>query len=275
MNPLLLALSTGLSVTLIGNQIAAQRLPRISPPVPQGYRRLAQDAQWKWPHLDSRLLEALFWVPLVLICYITLSSLFFGLVAATLYAVCSGAANRFANSLEEKRFTQHLPAVLDQMASSVRSGASLIEALSDDSVLEGPARDDFKALTVAVKLGSPLATQLDAWSARRGSDARLVATSMKVALETGSSVAPVLEMARDALISRQQLHDEIMALTSQARLSAVVMSILPPGFAVLMSALDPNFAHLLFGTLLGHILLTIGVGLDLLGGLWMRKLGNQ
>ena len=63
-------------------------------------------------------------------------------------------------------------------------------------------------------------------------------------------------------------------MSSQARLSALVIGVAPIAFAVLAAGMDGEGARFLLRTPLGLACLAVGLGLDGLGALWMHRLAQ-
>ena len=61
-------------------------------------------------------------------------------------------------------------------------------------------------------------------------------------------------------------------MTAQARLQAVVLTLLPPAFAVALSKVDPAFFPILLGTPRGKAIMAVAFVLQLLGWVAIRKI---
>ena len=53
-------------------------------------------------------------------------------------------------------------------------------------------------------------------------------------------------------------------------MSGIVLTLLPVALALVMFIISPDYISTLFTTDIGRILVVIGIGLLLIGGLWMR-----
>ena len=65
---------------------------------------------------------------------------------------------------------------------------------------------------------------------------------------------------------------ELRALSSQARLSALVLAAAPVAFALLSAAADPRTTTFLFVDGAGRLCLVAGFTLDLGGAVWMARI---
>ena len=80
--------------------------------------------------------------------------------------------------------------------------------------------------------------------------------------------------ATSAAVQRDRLSvaAEARALSAQARYSAWVIGVAPVGYVVGSAAIDPRSLHALIGTGSGRACACVGIGLELLGALWMRAI---
>jgi tight adherence protein B len=135
--------------------------------------------------------------------------------------------------------------------------------------------DPGTSATLVRSLGQGAAFQvsLDRWaSANDGDEARLVADAFAVAGASGGSVGAAIHRVVRTLRDRGALELEIVALGSQARLSAQVLTIVPLGFAAVAGIADHRVAAFTLHTPAGWTCVLVGLSLDLLGAAWMRRL---
>lgn len=173
-----------------------------------------------------------------------------------------------------RRYDQGLPDVVEAVARSLRSGASLRRALADAAgAVPGPVADDLGRATAAAEAGVPLAAALEEWAqARPRPDVLLVVASFALAIETGGAAAGAVDGVAATLRRRHAARAEAVALGAQARASAVVLTGAPLAFALVAVAGGGGPARFLLGTPPGLACLAAGLGLDLLGGWWMARI---
>lgn len=181
-------------------------------------------------------------------------------------SACSGRADRL---LEEA-----LPEVLEAVARSLRSGASLHQAVEEAAAAPGLLGLDLGAVAGEVAAGVPLAAALDGWGRRRPLPAvRLAVSALGLGIEAGGAHARALDGVAATVRARAAVTREVRALSAQARLSALVIVLAPLGFSALAAATDPSTAGFLV-TPLGLACLAGGLTLDGLAGLWMHRLSR-
>lgn len=177
----------------------------------------------------------------------------------------------------DRVYAQTLPLGLDLVARSLRTGASLHQAVGEaGDATPGSVGSDLRAIAAECGLGRPLVGAVEAWAARRPMPAvRLAAAALCLGAETGGAQARAVDGVAATLREHAALHGEVRALTSQARTSALVIAVAPVLFCALTVAVDPASATFLLRTPLGLALLVTGVGLDGASAAWMHRLTSR
>ena len=102
--------------------------------------------------------------------------------------------------------------------------------------------------------------------ARRGGRARADAPTV------GGRAADALEALASSLRDRLAVAAEARALSAQARYSAWVIGVAPLAYLAASAVIDPRSLHNLVGTTAGAACAAAGLGLEVLGGAWMRAI---
>lgn len=182
---------------------------------------------------------------------------------------------KFRTRREVRQVEVALPGFLEELARSVRSGSSIRTAIADAADHSDPPLSlDLEHLTARLDHGVTLEVALDEWSQRRPDvrSVHLVAVATSMAATVGGSVAQVIDGVADTIRSELDLRAEVRALASQAEASAVLVATLPLVFGVIAGLTDSRTLAFLIGTRIGLISLGVGIGLDLVGLLWMRRI---
>lgn len=188
---------------------------------------------------------------------------------------------RYSRWLEQRRWmrarlTRKLVAglapLVDSVARSMRSGASLRQALSEVET-GGPLGIAVDELMQSVARGRPLDVALAdlplAWPC---SEVRIAATALALAAGNESGTALALDGVGESLRDLAGLEAELRALTAQVRASMYVTAALPLLFFGVTALVDPSAAGFLVTSPFGRFCLALGIGLDAVGFLWMRRL---
>ena len=174
----------------------------------------------------------------------------------------------------DRQVERALPDVLDAVARSLRSGSSLRQAVEETATAaEGPIADDLARVARALRDGDPLIGALERW----GHDhplpsVRLAIAALALGAETGGASAQAVDGVAATLRTNLAITGEVRALSSQARLSALVIVLAPIAFSFLAATTDGTTASFLLGTPFGLVCLALGLGLDAAGWLWMRRI---
>ena len=182
-----------------------------------------------------------------------------------------------ARAAARHRRDHQLPGALERLATALRSGASLPQALHEvGEALDPPLGPEMATLARATERGRPLREVLDEWSgAHDDPGTRLAATALVLATVVGSTPAQAIDGVAATVRERLDLAAERRALAVQARTSALVLSVAPVGFAALLVVGDTAAAGFLLGTAAGWACLALGLALDLAGAWWMTRLSRS
>lgn len=165
-----------------------------------------------------------------------------------------------------------LPLVLELLARELRAGATVPVALRTIAGSE-PSASSLRPVVDRIDRGSRVGDELDRWAADLGSaDAELARSVLRLGLRTGAALADSLDRVAATIRDRIELDDELRALTAQSRASASILAVAPAGFLMVIGLADPSMIAPLVTTPIGWLCLTAGVGLDLCGFWWMRRL---
>jgi tight adherence protein B len=200
-----------------------------------------------------------------------------GAGAAVLAAVVVTAGPAVAIVMATRRRHQHvgttLPGALDELARSLRSGASLAQAIAHaGAATPGPIGDDLTRIAAAHDTGMPLSEALLAWpSLRPVPGVRLASSALVLGLGAGGTHARAVDGVAATLREHLAVASEVRAQASQAQASALVIGLAPLAFTALACLADPRTATFLFQTTAGLACVAIGLALDAVGAVWMAR----
>lgn len=196
------------------------------------------------------------------------------LAAAAAVAVAPRLVRRRRSRRRERRMQEHLAEAVALIATAMRSGRSLLQAigLSADE-LDPSLGSTLRRLVDRTELGDPMDEAIDAWAAEVGGpDARLVAGVLKLHRRTGGSLSTTLEDLAGTLRARRSAAREIESLTAQARLSATILGLLPIGFFLFLSVVARDDLEAAYETPAGVAAIGLGFALQGAAYLWIRGL---
>ncbi len=189
----------------------------------------------------------------------------------------------------DSRTERDLPLALETIARSLRSGASVRQAIAEASATGGPRRaagpgrgrergrgrlqSELAVVAEQAGHGVGLVQALEALAVRRPSPGmRLAVAALCLGVDTGGAQARAVDGVAATMRERLALEAEVRALSSQARMSALVIGLAPLGFGAFAAATDPRTSQFLLHTAGGLGLVCVGLLLDGVGWLWMQRL---
>lgn len=269
-------------IFVLGAALIARFLLRAA--LPQACTRFVSAAT---RHSDELREEFVLLSPDRIVAVLVVSATVFagGALAATRslgVAAASGAAPvlfaglliRWFRNRRKRSILCQLPSLLDLLSGHVRAGHSLPESLAEAvPLLPAGIREEMAWVLQQNRLGTPLGETLAHWEERiRSEEASLFVRPLRAAIPGGGNIADLLERTRDILRLRMRATEKLRSMTAQARLQALVLTLLPPAFAVALSKVDPGFFLNLLGTPQGKAIMAIAFVLQILGWIIIRKI---
>lgn len=175
-----------------------------------------------------------------------------------------------------RRIDEQLPDFLLALAGALRAGSGLQSGLRQVAQHTGrPLGQELGLILQQQRMGLSFHEALDALQVRVPTESvGLVAAAIKVAVQTGGSLAETLERISSTLRTRLQLLGKIRALTSQGRMQAWIMAALPGLLVFALHGLDPDSMALLWSSPAGWAVLALVAGLEGVGVYFVRRIVN-
>lgn len=197
-------------------------------------------------------------------------------LALAAVAVAPAIALRSQRGRANTSVDQSLPQALEAMARSLRCGATLRQAVAESArETRGPLSLELAQVATQADHGRPLVESLEDLSRRRPvPGVSLAVAALCLGIETGGAQARAIDGVAVTLRDRLAVAAELRALSSQARISALVIGVAPIGFGAFAATTDSGTADFLLHTPGGIAILATGLTLDGLGWLWMQRLAR-
>ncbi len=247
--------------------------------------RMLMQAQATVP--TGRLMLALIIAPIALFFLVlTLSSLWWGIgisagriLISAVFALVLGAVlpimvlNMRANKTR-KKMQEQFPVALDVFVRGLRAGHPIAAALDLLTVeMADPIGTQFGIVVDEVTYGAELRDALQNMAERWDlDDMRMFVVSLSVQNETGGNLAEILENLTKVIRERQSMMMKVRALSSEGRMTAAILTILPLATFVGLFVLNPAFFFEVSGDpwfIPGFTVLIIWY---LVGVFWIRKM---
>ena len=182
-------------------------------------------------------------------------------------------AGRMASGRRERRFVTALPGALETVASDLRGGGTVPQAVARVAHSRSPVAPDLRRVTARAALGVGFSDALAGWPRDHDvPEVRAAAGALAVAAAMGGPAADAIDGLAASLRHRLDAVAEARALSSQARLSAVVLGAAPLGYLAFSVLVDPRAVDTLVGTGVGRVCLVVGLGFEGLAALWIRRI---
>jgi tight adherence protein B len=158
---------------------------------------------------------------------------------------------------KRRTFAEQLPDNLDVLASALRSGHSLVGALSvvaDDAA--EPSKSELQRVIAEEQFGVQLEDALKVTVERmQNPDLDQVALVARLQREMGSNSAEVLDRVVETVRARMELRRLVQTLTAQGRLSRWILTALPIALALVMTLISHDYMKPLFDRTAGQVFL--------------------
>jgi tight adherence protein B len=195
-------------------------------------------------------------------------------VPAVLAVVAAGPIALFlVRSRRERAFSAGLPGALEQVAADLRGGGTVAAAVDRLAAGDGAVAHDLRRVHLRTELGLPLAEALAGWPAEHdAAGVRAAAGALAVATTMGGRAADAIDGLASSLRHRLDAVAEARSLSAQARLSAIVVGAAPLGYLAFSALVDPAAVTTLVDTGVGRVCLVVGLLLEALAALWIRRI---
>jgi tight adherence protein B len=183
---------------------------------------------------------------------------------------------RIAAGRRKSAFLRDLPDALEGIVRAIRSGLPVSECLGMIARdFSGPISLEFGRAFDEQKLGLSLAECLGRIADRMPlPEMRMMAMAVGIQAQTGGSLAETLTNLANVIRGRTRLARKVKAVSSEAKVSAMIMGCLPLFIMGSLGAINPTYIALLWTDPLGRVLTGFCVVWMSMGVLVMWKMVN-
>ncbi|HET7314081.1 type II secretion system F family protein [Salinisphaera sp.] len=180
----------------------------------------------------------------------------------------------FLRRQRRRRAVAQLPDALLAIATNMKAGLSVNQALETTVSFEHPPLGQELALTLReLRVGVPFGEALDNLYDRLPEvEVQLVVCAMKVSREIGGNLAETLERIADTLRKRLQMEGKIRSLTAQGKLQGLVMVSLPIFLVLALSQMEPAAMYYLLHAWYGWATIAVIIVMELIGYHFIHKI---
>jgi tight adherence protein B len=191
---------------------------------------------------------AIFFLILMLMAASNMGVSFGRVVMSATFAFALGAALplmfiSFRATRTRKKMQEQFPVALDVFVRGLRAGHPIAAALDLLTVeMPDPIGTQFGLVVDEVTYGAELRDALQTMAERWDlDDMRMFVVSLSVQNETGGNLAEILENLTKVIRERQAMFMKVRALSSEGRMTAVMLTVLPIFTFTLLFIVNPSF----------------------------------
>ena len=171
-------------------------------------------------------------------------------------------------------FEEQFPEAIDLIARSLRAGHTFTTGLgiAADEV-PPPVGLEFRRVYDEQNFGMSLSDALRGMARRVPVlDARFFVTAVLTQREAGGNLAEVLDNLSSVMRDRFKVRRQIRVVSAHGRITAWVLSLLPPALATVLYLVSPQFMRVLVDDPLGVRLIVFAVVMQVIGTIVISKL---
>ncbi len=202
------------------------------------------------------------------------SSVVFGAASGCIVVICFGGYIKNRSDRTTSRMREGIPEVIRCMQTCFKSGQSLLQTLRyTSSEIGGPLGRIFAIAADRLDVGDTTRSALSVL--RQYPDVpelSFVAVALDVQHQTGGSIVPVLESARESVEGELELMRTLRVQTAQAKLSATIVTVMPFVLMALFSLMSPDFLSPFFESWQGLFMLALALVMQIAGVVSVRRM---
>lgn len=213
-----------------------------------------------------------------LIVLATWPNLTAGLIVGSIVTMLMWSVPKFVvQSMWNKRCNLFVDQMVDgmtMMANGVKAGLSVQQCMERiQNNLPNPISQEFGLVLSEIRIGRSLQESLTDLAIRiPRQDVQMFVTSVNILQETGGNMGETFQTIVYVVRERQKVEKKIEALTAQGVAQGTIIVMVPFVLLVVFYMMDPAYVQPLFSTTLGLIALVAMLGLQVIGGIAMRKI---
>jgi tight adherence protein B len=185
----------------------------------------------------------------------------------------------YARNRKSKRirqFEKQFPDALDMLTNALRAGMALsgaIQVVAEES--PDPVGKEFAILYEENRLGLDTKEALRKMAERVDSaEVHLFVTAVIMHRETGGNLAEILEGTAEVIRDRFRILGDVRSMTGQARLSGLILTVLPLVIAAIVMVVVPDYLKDFISDPMGRYFIVLAVLLQIVGFFMMRRIVN-
>jgi tight adherence protein B len=188
--------------------------------------------------------------------------------------IASGIFLRLRQTRRTRAFEGQLGDTIILLSNALKAGLSFAQAMSTVAKnASPPISEEFARATREIALGIPVDDALQHMVQRNKSeDFDLMVTAVQIQRVVGGNLAEILDTIAYTIRERVRIHGEIRTITAQARMSGMIITLLPVGLALFLFFIEPSYFAPMIKETLGWVMLGVGALSILVGTAIIQKI---
>lgn len=208
------------------------------------------------------------------LAYALVGSLALSLAASALGLFAPRAWLSFQKKKRSAAISAQMEGALALMASALRGGSSLAQAIEQAAQsVPDPLGLEFRRADRAIQIGLSPADALTVIREHAESpDVDLMVTATQILSKTGGNLAEIYDKLAETVRERKAFRQGVKAATAQARMSGMMVSLMPVGLTLLVRVINPHYFDPMLSTTGGKLVFLGAFGLIGLGWLVVQRM---
>lgn len=175
-----------------------------------------------------------------------------------------------------EKFVDELPNAVDVIVRGLKAGLPLSDSLRVIATEAAePVSSEFLRVVEMQTAGIPLDEAMAHMTRRMPlPETNFLSIVIAIQSKSGGNLSEALSNLSKVIRERRKLKHKIIALSNEARISAIIVGSLPLFFTALISFIAPDYIKFLFETKTGIVVMICSVVWMIIGALVMRKMIN-
>ncbi len=227
--------------------------------------------------VDVFLLSALASWILTFLLFLRLDiSIFFAMISASVIGILPFLTIRMLVARRQRALEEQLPNILEFISRAMQAGHTFVGSLqmaADES--PEPIGSEFQEAFREINFGKSVQSAMGDLALRIDCpEMRYFAVAVFVNHEIGGNLATLLSGVAVLIRERLKLKMSVHAMTSEARVSAWILGLMPFAVGLILFVVRPDFIAVLWREPAGRTMMAYTLVLMIVGVLWMQRLAK-
>lgn len=179
-----------------------------------------------------------------------------------------------AKKAKQLLFTKQLGESLIVMSNCIKSGYSFQQAMENIATeMQPPISTEFARALREIRFGVKQEEALNHMVDRvQNKDFELLVSAVIISSQVGANLTDILDTISTLIRDRIKIRDDVRILSSQGRISGLIIGLLPVVIILLLMLVNPTYIMSFFESEIGKTMLIISVIMEVTGFLVIRKI---